>query len=657
MNLHRTRGAGLVAVRRFSHWPCPPARADTVTDWNAIATTSIVRRRASRRRPRRCASRWCRAPSTTPSTPSTEAIAPISDTADQPVGLQGGGRRDGRVPRARGPVPVPAFHAAAALRRLAGRGPRRATQGRRDRRRRRRRRCDARRTRERRRDGAFGFPIGSEPCAWRPTPPTFALDPAPWGGNVRPFLVPSAAMIRSDPPTRSPAARTRRTSTRSNSSARWRARPAPPIRPRPRSSGRTTGQRCGTASFARSRQLAGSASPTPRACSRAPTWLRPTARSAAGEQVPLEVLAADHRDPRGPDGRQPGHRGRPGVDTAVRPHHAAVRHAARHAGLPRNTRPDTAASAAPACTLCKTSSAPTRSPSAPSAHAPAQPETTTASPTRLRRSSTPAYGAASTSAPPTYGAPCSARRSPTGSPSTTSNRRPKPHPMRGRDRRPLTPAVGRGGRSQPRGLPPPPSVAPTTTSIRAPRASARRDSCPARQLLDANHRAGPSSRANSGRTGLTGARRRGSGWAAAPRPSGSRVPPPAVSCRRARGAQPGHWRDAAVTRGAGHGLGRGVQPAQVGLGAARGRRSEDYRGDPGRASTGGPLGPCISRGRRVLDAPRGGWVDASDGGGIRRGRIRHRVSRAGDAQLHSHVVMANLTRADGRWTTLDGRAL
>ena len=35
----------------------------------------------------------------------------------------------------------------------------------------------------------------------------------------------------------------------------------------------------------------------------------------------------------------------------------------------------------------------------------------------------------------------------------------------------------------------------------------------------------------------------------------------------------------------------------------------------------------------------------------------HRVSRAGDAQLHSHVVMANATRADGRWTTLDGRAL
>jgi conjugative relaxase-like TrwC/TraI family protein len=35
----------------------------------------------------------------------------------------------------------------------------------------------------------------------------------------------------------------------------------------------------------------------------------------------------------------------------------------------------------------------------------------------------------------------------------------------------------------------------------------------------------------------------------------------------------------------------------------------------------------------------------------------HRVSRAGDAQLHSHVVIANMTRAEARWTTLDGQAL
>ena len=35
----------------------------------------------------------------------------------------------------------------------------------------------------------------------------------------------------------------------------------------------------------------------------------------------------------------------------------------------------------------------------------------------------------------------------------------------------------------------------------------------------------------------------------------------------------------------------------------------------------------------------------------------HRLSRAGDAQLHSHVIIANTTRAEGRWTTLDARPL
>ena len=36
---------------------------------------------------------------------------------------------------------------------------------------------------------------------------------------------------------------------------------------------------------------------------------------------------------------------------------------------------------------------------------------------------------------------------------------------------------------------------------------------------------------------------------------------------------------------------------------------------------------------------------------------RHRLSRAGDPQLHTHVVAANLTRADGRFTSLDAHAL
>jgi hypothetical protein len=42
------------------------------------------------------------------------------------------------------------------------------------------------------------LPLG--PGVWRPTPPTFAADPSPWLGNVLPFLVPDAAMLRTDGP-------------------------------------------------------------------------------------------------------------------------------------------------------------------------------------------------------------------------------------------------------------------------------------------------------------------------------------------------------------------------------------------------------------------------------------------------------------------------
>jgi hypothetical protein len=52
-------------------------------------------------------------------------------------------------------------------------------------------------------DGRFGpfTPvIGTMPGAWRPTPPFFAMDPAPWVGNVRPFLVPDVELLRTDPP-------------------------------------------------------------------------------------------------------------------------------------------------------------------------------------------------------------------------------------------------------------------------------------------------------------------------------------------------------------------------------------------------------------------------------------------------------------------------
>jgi len=52
-------------------------------------------------------------------------------------------------------------------------------------------------------DERFGpspTPYPLAPGVWRPTPPNFPNDPSPWVGNVRPFLVPSAEMLRTDGP-------------------------------------------------------------------------------------------------------------------------------------------------------------------------------------------------------------------------------------------------------------------------------------------------------------------------------------------------------------------------------------------------------------------------------------------------------------------------
>jgi conjugative relaxase-like TrwC/TraI family protein len=46
------------------------------------------------------------------------------------------------------------------------------------------------------------------------------------------------------------------------------------------------------------------------------------------------------------------------------------------------------------------------------------------------------------------------------------------------------------------------------------------------------------------------------------------------------------------------------------------------------------------------------------GGGFVAAAFRHRTSRAGDPQLHTHVLVANMTRgADGRYSALDGQQL
>jgi Ti-type conjugative transfer relaxase TraA len=58
---------------------------------------------------------------------------------------------------------------------------------------------------------------------------------------------------------------------------------------------------------------------------------------------------------------------------------------------------------------------------------------------------------------------------------------------------------------------------------------------------------------------------------------------------------------------------------------------------------------------RARRGPAG--VDRIAGDGLIAGLFRHRTSRAGDPQLHTHAVVANSTRAGGRWSTLDSRSL
>src|SRR5438046_8594719 len=54
-------------------------------------------------------------------------------------------------------------------------------------------------------DGRFGptptpYPSPAPPGIWRPTPPNFQNDPAAWVGNVHPFVVPNVEMLRTAAP-------------------------------------------------------------------------------------------------------------------------------------------------------------------------------------------------------------------------------------------------------------------------------------------------------------------------------------------------------------------------------------------------------------------------------------------------------------------------
>jgi hypothetical protein len=203
MTLHRIRVSGLLmaATAVFVFAVSLPARADTVTDWNAIATTAIATTAGQSPHastlsfamvqgavydavnaidrthgaylvaPRARRSDSEEAAAATAAFRVLAALFPSQLATLQPLyDASLAAVPDGR--RERGGVAAGDAAAAAMLTARADDG----------------------------RNRPFAFPVGSEPGAWRPTPPTFALDPAPWVGNVRPFVVPSAAMIRSDPP-------------------------------------------------------------------------------------------------------------------------------------------------------------------------------------------------------------------------------------------------------------------------------------------------------------------------------------------------------------------------------------------------------------------------------------------------------------------------
>ena len=96
---------------------------------------------------------------------------------------------------------------------------------------------------------------------------------------------------------------------------------------------------------------------------------------------------------------------------------------------------------------------------------------------------------------------------------------------------------------------------------------------------------------------------------------------------------------------------RQVRAGGVGGASRRGRtrRCGCSSGRP-RSPAAGTTGPS-GIGRRV----GGGRTPA----GWSRARFDHRMSRAGDPQIHSHVVVLNMSRTerDGRWRALDGQAI
>ena len=166
----------------------------------------------------------------------------------------------------------------------------------------------------------FPFVFGTTPGVWRVSPPLTTPDPTPWVGNVKPFLVPNAEMLRTKGPnalTSKAYARdfneiksvgsfssTTRTADQTNAAIFWQSNPlglyGGVMRSLSARFGLTTAQNARLFAMV-----------DPRRCRRRHRLLE--------RQVLLELLASNRRDSTCSDRRQPGDRGRPHLAAALRP--------------------------------------------------------------------------------------------------------------------------------------------------------------------------------------------------------------------------------------------------------------------------------------------------------------------------------------------------
>jgi hypothetical protein len=191
-------------------------------------------------------------------------------------------------------------------------------------------------------DGRFGptptpYPSPAPPGIWVPTPPSFATDPAAWVGNVLPFIVPNAQMLRTD----GPNALTSDAYAEDFNEVKELGSLTSITRTPDQTDAAIFWQDHGIALWNRIfRTLAANQNLNIVDSARLFAMENLAAADAPDRllerQVLLLVLAPDHSDPRGRHRWQPGYRSRPDVAAAIRPSNTGLQPAvACHAALPR----------------------------------------------------------------------------------------------------------------------------------------------------------------------------------------------------------------------------------------------------------------------------------------------------------------------------------